>query len=229
MKSEDALQKKIGYDFKDVSLLRAALTHSSYANENKKREISNERMEFLGDSVLGLVSAEYLFTNYHRLPEGDLSRIRSAVVCEESLHEIALSIGLGEHLRLGRGEEVNGGRIRSSILADATEAVFGAVYLDGGLDEARKVVLKYLPGKIETAVRGRFLRDYKTALQEIVQKNPGEMLSYNLAGEVGPDHDKRFTVEVMLNSNVLATATGRSKKEAEQQAAREALELMGEA
>ena len=229
MKSEDALQKKIGYDFKDVSLLHAALTHSSYANENKKREISNERMEFLGDSVLGLVSAEYLFTHYHRLPEGDLSRIRSAVVCEESLHEIALSIGLGEHLQLGRGEEVSGGRIRSSILADATEAVFGAVYLDGGLEEARKVVLKYLPGKIETAVRGRFLRDYKTALQEIVQKNPGEMLSYHLAGEVGPDHDKRFTVEVMLNSNVLATATGRSKKEAEQQAAKEALELMGEA
>lgn len=225
----DALQNKIGYRFADPALLHAALTHSSFANENRKKEASNERLEFLGDSVLGMVCAEYLFLHYNRLPEGDLSRIRSAVVCEQSLFEIAEGIGLGEHILLGRGEEQNGGRLRASILADATEALIGAIYLDGGLEKAREFVCRYLPKKIEAAVHVRFLRDYKTALQEIVQKNPGELLSYKLVAEQGPDHDKRFTVEVYLNSNPLATATGRSKKEAEQQAACEALKLMGEA
>jgi ribonuclease-3 len=224
----DALQEKIGYYFRDVALLHAALTHSSYANENRKKELSNERLEFLGDSVLGLLSAEYLFTHYSRLPEGDLTRIRSAVVCEESLYEIAADLGLGEYLLLGRGEEQNGGRERASILADATEALLGSIFLDGGLSAARGFIRRYLPTKIEIAINGRFLRDYKTALQEIVQKNPGETLTYRLVSETGPDHDKRFTVDVYLNSNPIARATGRSKKEAEQHAACEALALMGE-
>lgn len=219
------LQQKLGYKFKDESLLLRALSHSSYFNENHSTcKGSNERLEFLGDSVLGFITAETFFQNYTDFPEGDLTKLRAAMVCEKSLASFAREIQLGKYLMLGKGEVVTGGRERPSIQADAFEAVIAAIYLDGGMDEAKKFVLKY----IDEAIRKhRSVKDYKTMLQEVVQRNPGEVVEYVLAGESGPDHDKRFEVEVHLNSNVIGRGVGRSKKRAEQEAAREALELMG--
>ena len=219
------LQQKLGYKFKDESLLLRALSHSSYFNENHSTcKGSNERLEFLGDSVLGCRTAENFFQNYTDFPEGDLTKLRAAMVCEKSLASFAREIQLGKYLMLGKGEVVTGGRERPSIQADAFEAVIAAIYLDGGMDEAKKFVLKY----IDEAIRKhRSVKDYKTMLQEVVQRNPGEVVEYVLAGESGPDHDKRFEVEVHLNSNVIGRGVGRSKKRAEQEAAREALELMG--
>lgn len=219
------LQQKLGYKFKDESLLLRALSHSSYFNENHSTcKGSNERLEFLGDSVLGFITAKNFFQNYTDFPEGDLTKLRAAMVCEKSLASFAREIQLGKYLMLGKGEVVTGGRERPSIQADAFEAVIAAIYLDGGMDEAKKFVLKY----IDEAIRKhRSVKDYKTMLQEVVQRNPGEVVEYVLAGESGPDHDKRFEVEVHLNSNVIGRGVGRSKKRAEQEAAREALELMG--
>ncbi len=218
------------YKFKDASLLQTAMTHSSYANEHRaSHQHHNERLEFLGDSVLGFVTADHLFTHYPDLPEGELTKLRAAVVCEGALCEIAKEIGIPHEIRLGRGEETGGGRERPSILADATEALLGAIYLDGGIGPAREFVLHFIPRKVEIALAGGAFKDYKTMLQEIVQKNKQETLEYRLAGTSGPDHDKRFTMELLLNSNVFASATGRSKKEAEQLAAKKALQLMGEA
>ena len=219
------LQQKLGYKFKDESLLLRALSHSSYFNENHSTcKGSNERLEFLGDSVLGFITAANFFQNYTDFPEGDLTKLRAAMVCEKSLASFAREIQLGKYLMLGKGEVVTGGRERPSIQADAFEAVIAAIYLDGGMDEAKKFVLKY----IDEAIRKhRSVKDYKTMLQEVVQRNPGEVVEYVLAGESGPDHDKRFEVEVHLNSNVIGRGVGRSKKRAEQEAAREALELMG--
>ncbi len=220
----EELQTKLGYRFKDEKLLIRALSHSSYVNENHPVGESNERLEFLGDSVLGLVTAENFYTNYTKLPEGELTKLRAAMVCEKSLAGFAKKLDLGKYLLLGKGENLTGGRERPSIQADAFEAIIAAIYLDGGIEAARKFVLSY----IDEAVRQhQSFKDYKTMLQEVVQRNPGELVEYVLVGETGPDHDKRFAVEVHLNSNVIGKGVGRSKKRAEQEAAREALELMG--
>lgn len=217
-------EKVIGYEFNNKSLLETALTHSSYANERQTGKDCNERLEFLGDSVLGVITADYFYHNLAHLPEGEMTKKRAACVCEKSLYGFAKEINLGKYLLLGRGEENTGGRNRASILADAFEAVIAAIYLDGGLESVRGFVLGFIKKAAEKQLS---IRDYKTELQEIIQKNPNEHLSYVLVGESGPDHDKRFEVEVLLNSNVIGCGIGKSKKLAEQQAAQQALELMG--
>ena len=223
-----ATQLKLGYRFHNDQLRQNALTHSSYANENREKGVrSNERLEFLGDAVLGFICAEYIYSHFRHMPEGELTKLRAAVVCEGALCEIARELGIPEEIRLGHGEENGGGRKRPSILADATEALLGAIYLDGGIEPARAFVLRFIPHKVDVAIAGGAFKDYKTMLQEIVQKNKQETLEYRLAGQSGPDHDKRFTMELLLNSNVFASGTGRSKKEAEQLAAKKALEIMG--
>ena len=218
----EALQEKLGYRFKDISLLETALTHSSYANERSEKTAYNERLEFLGDSVLGFVSAKYFYQNFD-MPEGELTKHRAAKVCEKALCTYAKELGIGDALLLGRGEDRTGGRERPSILADAFEAVLAAIYLDGGLEEASKLVLRFIPRHDEFDNA----KDYKTTLQEIIQRNREERLEYVVTDSSGPDHAKTFTVEVHLNSNVIGRGTGRSKKHAEQYAAKEALELMG--
>ena len=221
------LQEKIGYTFRSEELLRSALYHSSYANEHRGSGIqSNERIEFLGDAVLGLVSAEFLYATHPELPEGELTRLRSALVCEESLFEVAQSIELGQYLLLGKGEEQGGGRTRPSILADATECVFAAVYLDGGMEPARTLIHRLLLEKEHEETIEERRHDNKTALQELVQRTPGQVLDYVQVGESGPDHDKTFTFAVKLNGEVIGLGTGRSKKEAEQAAAKTALERL---
>ncbi len=220
------LEERLGYRFKNHQYLTTALTHSSYANEAKGGGHSNERLEFLGDSVLGVVVADYLFKNCPNLPEGDLTKNRASLVCEKSLCGFSRQLGVGNFLLLSHGEQNSGGRERSSILADAFEAIIAAIYMDGGMEEARKFILRFIIPTLK-ASKPKAFKDYKTALQEIIQQNPEERLEYVLTGESGPDHDKHFTVEVHLNSNVIGKGGGRSKKEAEQQAAREALELMG--
>lgn len=217
------LEKKIGYKFKNRELLNLALSHSSYANEKQGRQ-NNERLEFLGDSVLGFVTAEYLFSTLGDRPEGELTKLRANAVCEKSLAAFANEISLGDYLLLGKGEIMTGGRERPSILSDAFESVIAAIYLDGGMEEAKKFVLRFVSkSTTDTAAA----TDYKTLLQEVIQKNPDEHLTYRLVAESGPDHDKEFTVEVYLNSNCVGTGKGHSKKKAEQAAAKEALELMG--
>lgn len=219
------LEETLGYTFRDPSLLDHALTHSSYANENRSRgSQSNERLEFLGDSVLGMVTADYLYRTHPDLPEGDLTRTRAALVCEESLVEVAHAWNLGAYLKLGRGENAGGGRSRPSIQADAVEAVLAAVYLDGGIGSARKIIQKYILDA--EAERGKN-RDYKTALQELVQRESGQVLQYHLVGSSGPDHAKVFTVEVTLNGKTVGRGEGHSKKEAEQNSARAAIGALG--
>lgn len=218
------LEEKIKYTFKDKNLLLRALTHSSYANEKQTDYGCNERLEFLGDSVLGVITAEYFFTHHKDYPEGELTKLRAATVCEKSLYNFAKQINLGDCLLLGKGELNTGGKERPSILADAFEAVIAAIYLDGGIEKAKEFVLYFI---IKSEQNNINLKDYKTTLQEVVQKNPEEKLNYVLTGESGPDHNKCFEVEVHLNSNVIGKGKGKSKKVAEQQAAKEALELMG--
>ena len=225
-KNLEEFQGKIRYYFNDKELLIEALSHSSYANEKRKGRNSNERLEFLGDSVLSIVVSQYLFVHFTHLPEGELTKIRASLVCEKSLYEFAKQIDLGEHILLGKGEENTGGRERVSILADAFEAVIAAVFLDGGLEAAKRHILKFIPKDIDDRKPVSF-SDHKTILQEIIQKNPEEKVEYKLVGQSGPDHNKAFKVQVRLNSNVIGTGIGRSKKEAEQMAAKEALELMG--
>lgn len=217
------LEEKLGHTFHDRTLLENALTHSSYANEHRECGLlSNERLEFLGDAVLGLVSADHLYRTRTDLPEGDLTRLRACLVCEESLVEVARGLKLGEYLRLGKGEEAGGGRSRPSILADAMEAVLAAVYLDGGIGQVRKLIKALILNREEAdAAAGR---DYKTALQELVQRENGQVLSYCLVGEQGPDHAKIFSVEVRLNGLPVGAGEGHSKKEAEQAAARSAMD-----
>ncbi|WP_293009200.1 MULTISPECIES: ribonuclease III [unclassified Oscillibacter] len=221
------LEKKLNYAFQTLPLLEEALTHSSYANEHRGRKMnSNERLEFLGDSVLGFVTAEFLFLQHPDLPEGDLTRIRAALVCEQSLYEVARKLELGRYLRLGKGEEAGGGRERTSILADATEAVFAAVYLDGGIQAASALIHRcLLDAECEEAVEER-RRDFKTELQELIQRKPDQTLVYRMVAERGPDHDKTFVAEVLLNGAVAGEGGGHSKKEAEQSAARAALEKL---
>ncbi len=218
-----SLEMAIGHRFQDITLLEAALAHSSYANERWHNGLrSNERLEFLGDSILGMVVADHLYRNFPDRPEGELTRMRADMVCEQSLALIAAKIHLGEHLLLGHGEEQGGGRTRSSILADAVESVIAACYLDGGFEAARSFVDRFVLSDIPVV---RYHNaDYKTALQERVQQKRNQILSYHLVGEEGPDHDKRFRVEVRLNGKPIGTGTGTSKKRAEQDAARDALE-----
>ncbi len=226
MDTLDSLQQNLGYAFQDPSLLVNALTHSSFANESRGKCLSNERLEFLGDSILGMVVAEHLYRTHPDLPEGDLTRVRSSLVCEESLADVASRLRLGDHLRLGRGEESGGGRLRSSIRADAVEAIIAAVYLDGGIGSARRIIQKFiLPREEDSLARPR---DYKTLLQETVQRTSGQVLRYCLTGEEGPDHNKRFFMQVELNGTPMGSGSGRSKKEAEQAAARAALETLGQ-
>lgn len=222
----EVLQNKLEYKFNNVKLLENALNHSSYANEVRGGVTSNERLEFLGDSVLSVIVARYLFENFKTTPEGELTKLRASLVCEKSLCGFSREIGLGDFLRLGKGEEKGGGRERDSILADAFEAVLAAIYLDGGLEEASRFVLRYVLPELKRRDDEVF-KDYKTALQEIIQRNPEESVTYHLIGESGPDHNKTFEVEVHLNSNVIGCGKGRSKKQAEQMAAKEALTLMG--
>ena len=198
MKSKSyELQKKINYEFQDVKLLKEALTHSSYSNEYKKiKNRNNERLEFLGDSILGLIISNYLFRLKKELPEGELTKIRAAIVCERSLKEVAKSIQLGEYLYLGKGEESTGGRTRDSILADATEALIAAIYLDGGFRKATDFVLEHMGDIISQAIQGKIMRDYKTQLQELIQKDNKENITYKLVDQLGPDHDKTFKMNV---------------------------------
>ena len=222
----ETLEKKLGYSFSNRELLSEALNHSSYANEHRGAGISsNERLEFLGDSVLGFVTAEFLFKNYPRLPEGDLTRMRAALVCEQSLYEVAKMLELGQYLKLGKGEEAGGGRERQSILADAVEAVFAAVYLDGGMEQIRGLIHRVLLSRAPAAEERK---DYKTTLQEIVQRKIGQQLTYHMMEESGPDHNKTFVFEVRLNGEPIGQGGGHSKKEAEQAAARDALARHGQ-
>ncbi len=226
MSELNAFQKQIGYTFKNLDLLIRALTHSSYANENRASGVrDNERLEFLGDSVLGMNTALYLFEEYPQLPEGEMTKMRSSLVCTGALCARAREINLGSVLLLGHGEESGGGRERDSILADAFEAVIGAIYLDSGELAARSFIKKFV---FDREINGKeSITDYKTTLQEIVQKNHGEKLSYRLLESSGPDHERNFVVEVLINSNPVGKGLGHSKKEAEQMAAHEALKLMG--
>lgn len=222
----EQLEKLLGYEFNDKKLLKIALTHSSYANEAGEHIHSYERLEFLGDSVLGLVTSEYIFKTFPDLPEGDLTKLRAALVCEKQLFEFSKALDLHKFIKLSRGEKHAGGEYRSSILSDIFESICAAIYLDAGFEEARKFILKHIIPAINHP-QDFIINDYKTKLQEIVQKNPEETIAYVLIAEDGPDHNKRFTVEARINSNPVGRGTGRSKKQAEQQAAKEALKLMG--
>ena len=225
------LEKRIGYTFSDKNLAATALTHSSFSNENKARGVDircNERLEFLGDSVLSLIASVYLFKGNRDLFEGDLTKIRAGVVCENALYDYAAEIDLGSFLLLGRGEENTGGRMRKSILADAFEAVIAAVYLDGGFEKAQAFVLPYIKAAAAKLIRSGSTEDYKTLLQKFIQHNRGDILEYTVVSESGPSHKRTFEVQVLLNNTVIGGGFGYSKREAEQQAAKEALRLFGE-
>ncbi len=224
----ESLEKRLDYKFNNIKLLKNALVHSSYANEKRGNTHSNERLEFLGDSVLSVIVAEHIFNKYPNMPEGELTKLRASLVCEKSLCALSRELCIGEHLLLGKGEDKNGGRERDSILADAFEAVLAAIYIDGGITAAKKHILNTVLRDLDNHTDEDVFKDYKTVLQEIIQRNPEENVSYILIDEKGPDHNKVFTVEVHLNSNVIGTGSGKSKKQAEQMAARQALELMGE-
>ena len=219
------LENAIGYRFQNIQLLQNALTHSSYANERWHNSLlSNERLEFLGDSILGMLVAEYLYRNFPDRPEGELTRMRADMVCEKALSVVANQIGLGSHLLLGRGEEQGGGRNRESILADAVESVIAACYLDGGMEAAEKFVKTFVLTRVPVTKLNN--ADYKTMLQEMVQQKRNQVLSYTLVGETGPDHEKKFVIELTLNGVVVGRGEGTSKKRAEQDAARVALEAL---
>lgn len=221
----EAFEKKLNYTFKNKELLETALTHSSYANEQRGGAVCNERLEFLGDSVLSIIVSDYLYNNFS-LPEGRLTKLRASLVCEKTLCRFSRSLQVGQFLKLGRGERATGGADRDSLLADAFEAILAAIYLDGGMEPAKKHVMRFVLEELRHMEHENF-KDYKTELQEVIQRNPEENLHYVLTGQSGPDHNKQFTVEVRLNSNVIGVGTGHSKKAAEQAAACKALELMG--
>ncbi|MFR9208908.1 MAG: ribonuclease III [Intestinibacter bartlettii] len=219
----ELFEQKINYEFKNKEYILEALTHSSYSNENKNYPF-NERLEFLGDSVLSIVISDYLFKKETKLPEGELTKIRANIVCEESLSEVSKNIHLGKYMLLGKGEEATGGRERISILADALEAVIAAIYLDGGIKCAREFILTNMEKIINDSIKGKIFRDYKTCLQEVLQSNGENNIWYKLIEEKGPDHNKRFVMEVGINDTVLGIGEGKSKKDAEQVAAKCALD-----
>ncbi len=226
----EGLEQTVGYAFRDRSHLILALTHSSHCNETKGRDTKsdcNERLEFLGDSVLSFVTSRYLYDAYPKLPEGRLSPIRAKAVCEKTLCRLAQEIGLGEYLFLGHGEEHTNGRKRPSILADAFEALLAAMYLDGGIEPVKEFLLPRITKEIDAIVESGADLDYKTALQQVIQQEKGEVLEYVTVGESGPAHQKTFEVEARLNGNVLGRGSGSSKRAAEQCAAKEALKLFG--
>lgn len=217
----EELQEKIGYKFKDTSLLKQALTHSSFSNEQKINKLKNyERLEFLGDAVLELVSSEFLFKENPKLPEGELTKLRASMVCEPALAYCAKDIDLGSYILLGKGEEATGGRQRDSITSDVMEAVIGAIFLDGGIEAAKKHILKFILSDLDNK---KLFYDSKTILQEMVQKEAGEALHYELLSETGPDHDKTFSVVAKVGDKVVGSGTGRTKKAAEQNAAYQAI------
>jgi len=220
-------QGKIGYFFKDIKLLNAALTHSSYANENGLSVCDyNERLEFLGDAVLEIVTSEYFYVQFPDYPEGMLTKIRAKVVQGKILAEYAAGISIGKFVLLGKGEESSGGRNRVSILADTFEAVAGAIYLDGGYLPARDFVLKFIVEEITDVGENNRYHDYKTYLQEKIQSQTGQSIEYRLVDECGPDHDKTFFIQVFIDDKIYGEGVGKSKKEAQQNAAREALEKL---
>lgn len=223
----ESLEKRLQYKFNNINYLKNALTHSSYANEVRDGFSSNERLEFLGDSVLSVIVSEYIFEKFPKMPEGELTRLRASLVCEKALCSFARELHIGDYLMLGKGEERGGGRERDSILADAFEAVLAAIFLDGGMAPAKEHIMRFVLRDVKHTSDETF-KDYKTTLQEIIQRNPEESVSYILTNQSGPDHNKSFTVEVRLNSNVIGVGSGSSKKRAEQMAAKQALELMGE-
>ncbi len=221
------LEKRINYVFKDKNTVLTAITHSSYANEKKARKLKyNERIEFLGDSVLGLTISEHLYKKYPELPEGELTVTRSKIVCESSLSRCATDIGLGELLLLGRGEELSGGRTKSSILSDAYESLIGAIYIDGGLEVAKEFIMKHMDDIIKSSMQGKLFYDYKTQLQEKIQQKGEQQITYTVVDEKGPDHNKIFITQIQINGLVCGQGSGRSKKESEQNAAKDALDKL---
>ncbi len=224
------LEEKIDYYFNSEDILMTALTHSSYANENKKSKTKvkyNERLEFLGDSVLSLMVSDHLFKRYPKYSEGKMTKTRALIVCEGTLYIAAKKMDLGKYLLVGKGEEKGGGRYRPSILADAFEALVGAIYLDGGVDEAFKFLKLNLLEIIEDTLKSdELFVDYKTKIQEIVQKNPSKTVEYKLVGEEGPDHEKTFTTELYISGELFGKGTGKTKKESEQNAAKECYEKL---
>ena len=222
----EELESKIGYTFKNRKLLKIALTHSSFANESGGKFVSYERLEFLGDSVLGIITSDYIFRTFPHLPEGELTKLRATLVCEKQLCVFSQELGLKKFIELSRGERHCMGQNRPSILADVFEAICAAIYLDSGMEEAKNFVLKFIVPAVKNP-KIQNAKDYKTDLQEIVQKNPGETIEYVLIKEEGPDHDKKFTVEAKISNNPVGRGSGKSKKEAEQHAAKAALLLMG--
>ncbi|MBO5666286.1 MAG: ribonuclease III [Firmicutes bacterium] len=227
MENNQRLKEKLGYEFRDLKLLRNALTHSSSINETHQQYCdNNERLEFLGDAVLETVISERLYRLLPTEEEGRLTRLRASIVCEEYLAEIGHELGVGQALVLGKGEEQSGGRKRNSMIADGVEAIIGAIYLDGGFEEAQKAVLRLFSSVIQKALEGKLYSDYKTALQERLQVNGDVMIQYILDRQEGPDHDKVFYTSVVVNGKVLGSGQGRRKKEAEQNAAKESMKDM---
>lgn len=218
------LSERLGVKFHDIGLLDQALTHTSYANESKRNTAHNERLEFLGDAVLELASSTYLYEHFPEMPEGELTKTRASIVCSMTLASLASNLHLGDYLLLGRGEEMGGGRTRQTNLEDVFEAVIGAVYLDQGWETAQDYVVRQLSGEFEKVEHGAILKDYKTILQEIVFRKEGQSIDYELVSESGPDHAKEFTFRVRVTGRAMGEGTGHSKKEAEQHAARVALE-----
>lgn len=226
----NGLEEQLGYKFKDITILENAMVHSSFVNEAKRFDTKlsdNERLEFLGDSVLSIVVTDYLYNNCPRKKEGVLTRVRASVVCETTLAEKAMKLNLGDYLKLGHGEISGDGRTRKSILADAFEATLGAMYLDGGLEVVKKFLLPLLEDDIKNNLKSGS-EDYKSMLQRFIQQSPDDVLEYCMVSEDGPPHDRRFTFNAILNNNVIGTGTDTSKRRAEQLAAKEALELFGE-
>lgn len=219
-------EKRLGYKFHDISLLETALTHTSYANEHKV--VSYERLEFLGDAVLQMLTSKYIYKAYPDFPEGKMSRLRANIVCETTLSHIAERLGIGEAARLGRGEELTGGRTRPSILADMVEAILAAVYIDGGIEKAEGIIFDAYGHIIEAAAEGRLIKDYKTELQEKVQTGGKKQPEYAVIAESGPAHDKTFTMEVSIDGEARGRGSGKTKQEAQQMAAKAALEKLGE-
>lgn len=220
----DRLEESIGYTFKNKFLLKNALTHTSYANENNVK--SNEKLEFLGDSILEFISSKYIYTKYPNLKEGEMTKVRADVVCERSLYKVALKHNFSDFLFIGKSQIINKGNERPSILADSIEAVIAAIYFDSGLEEAEKFIVENLKDYIESASKHVGMKDHKTVLQEKLQIHGDVKIKYDIIKESGPDHDKTFTARVSLNGNILADGKGRTKKEAEMEAAKKALENM---
>lgn len=222
-----ALEEKLGYSFRDISLLDTAMTHTSYVKGDGRARAHNERLEFLGDAVLELCVSERLYRRFADFDEGGMTRLRAQTVCEGALYEVAKSLGLGEALLLGRGEDHSGGRDKPSILSDALEALIGALYIDGGMESARRFIMGFIDGSVEAALAGGALKDYKTMLQEYVQQRHMGPIAYRLAGASGPDHSKVFTMEISIAGVPSGAGEGHTKQEAGQRAARAALGAFG--